>query len=78
METQPAHRLVELSEEDSWSFFKHHAFGPNTEMREELVAIGKDIVRKCVGSPLATKTLGTLLHDESQVEQWQNQAARAG
>ncbi|WVZ09425.1 hypothetical protein V8G54_013955 [Vigna mungo] len=39
---------------------------------EEFVSIGKEIVRKCVGSPLAIKTLGSLLCNESDVKQWQN------
>ncbi|XP_020217771.1 disease resistance protein RGA2 [Cajanus cajan] len=72
MERRPAHRLIELSDDDSWSLFRHHAFGHNTHESEELVAIGKYIVRKCVGSPLAIKTLGSLLCDQSEVQQWQN------
>ncbi|XP_047163771.1 putative disease resistance protein RGA4 [Vigna umbellata] len=72
MQTHPAYHLKELSGDDCWSLFKHHAFGPNREEMEELVSIGKEIVRKCVGSPLAIKTLGRLLRDESDVKQWQN------
>ncbi|XP_029127542.1 putative disease resistance protein RGA1 isoform X2 [Cajanus cajan] len=72
METHPAHHLKGLSEDDSWSLFKHHAFGPNREESAELLAIGKEIVEKCVGSPLAIKTLGSLLHDKTEVRQWQN------
>nr|KYP66470.1 Putative disease resistance protein RGA4 [Cajanus cajan] len=72
MEVCPVHRLIELSDDDSWSLFKHHAFGHDREESEELVAIGKYIVRKCVGSPLAIKTLGSLLRGESEVQQWQN------
>ncbi|XP_047159384.1 putative disease resistance protein RGA3 [Vigna umbellata] len=72
MQTHPAYHLKELSGEDSWSLFKHHAFGPNREEMEELVSIGKEIVRKCVGSPLAIKTLGSIIRDESDVKQWQN------
>ncbi|WVZ10609.1 hypothetical protein V8G54_015139 [Vigna mungo] len=72
MQTNPAYHLKELSGDDSWSLFKHHAFGPNREETEELVSIGKEIVTKCVGSPLAIKTLGSLLRDESDVKQWQN------
>jgi len=72
METHPAYHLKELSEEDSWSLFKSHAFGPNREEREELVAIGKEILKKCVGSPLAIKTLGSLLRNKSEVTQWEN------
>ncbi|RDX90205.1 putative disease resistance protein RGA3, partial [Mucuna pruriens] len=72
MEVHPAHCLIGLSEDDSWSLFKHHAFGPNREESAELVAIGKEIVRKCVGSPLAIRTLGSLMRDKSEVKQWQN------
>jgi len=71
MGTYPACCLTALSEDDSWSLFKHHAFGPNREERE-LVAIGREIVRKCVGSPLTIKTLGSCLYDESEVRQWEN------
>ncbi|XP_027913440.1 putative disease resistance protein RGA4 [Vigna unguiculata] len=64
--------LKALSEEDSWSLFKQHAFGPNRQERKELSVIGEDIVRKCVGSPLAIKTLGSCLRDENEVTQWKN------
>ncbi|WVZ10602.1 hypothetical protein V8G54_015132 [Vigna mungo] len=66
MGTHSAYRLKALSEDDSWSLFKHHAFGPNREEREEFVTIGKEIMRKRVGSPLAIKTLTSRLHDESE------------
>ncbi|WVZ09691.1 hypothetical protein V8G54_014221 [Vigna mungo] len=72
METHPAYHLKELSEHDSWSLFKSYASGPNKEEKEELVAIGEDIVKKCVGSPLAIKTLGSLLRDQTTVTQWEN------
>ena len=72
METHPAYHLRELSGDDSWSLFKHHAFGQNREEIEKLVAIGREIVRRCVGSPLAIKTLGSLLRDKSEVSQWEN------
>jgi len=72
MQTHPAYHLKELSRDDSWSLFKHHAFGPNREEMEELVAIGKEIVRKCIGLPLAIKTLGSHLRDQSEVRQWEN------
>ncbi|ESW30176.1 hypothetical protein PHAVU_002G131100 [Phaseolus vulgaris] len=72
METHPAYHLTELSGDDSWSLFKHHAFAQNREEIEELVAIGRVIVRRCVGSPLAIKTLGSLLRDKSEVSQWEN------
>ncbi|KOM45403.1 hypothetical protein LR48_Vigan06g070900 [Vigna angularis] len=70
MQTHPAYRLKELPGDESWSLFKYHAFGPNREEKEELVAIGKEIVRNCIGLPLAIKTLGSLLRDQSEVRQW--------
>ncbi|KAK8472164.1 hypothetical protein PHAVU_002G129200 [Phaseolus vulgaris] len=72
METHPVYHLTELSGDDSWSLFKHHAFGQNREEIEELVAIGREIVRRCVGWPLAIKTLGSLLRDKSEISQWEN------
>ncbi|KAL2348834.1 hypothetical protein Fmac_002834 [Flemingia macrophylla] len=72
MEPCHVHHLMELSDVDSWSLFKHHAFRHHREERKELVQIGEDIVRKCVGSPLAIKTLGSLLLGETEVQQWQN------
>ncbi|KAK2366820.1 putative disease resistance protein RGA3 [Trifolium repens] len=68
--THPAHHLVGLSDDYTWSVFRQHAFDPNKEERAELVKIGKDIVRKCDGSPLAAKVLGSLLHSKSDKHQW--------
>ncbi|XP_058750026.1 putative disease resistance protein RGA4 [Vicia villosa] len=70
MGTYPSHRLAGLADDDIWSLFKQCAFGPNREGRAELVAIGKEIVRKCVGSPLAAKALGSLLRFKSEEHQW--------
>ncbi|KAK7255218.1 hypothetical protein RIF29_28624 [Crotalaria pallida] len=70
MGTHPTHHLSDLSDDDNLSLFKHHAFGSNGEENEELVAIGKEIVRKCAGSPLASKALGSLLRTTREVNQW--------
>ncbi|RHN51559.1 putative P-loop containing nucleoside triphosphate hydrolase [Medicago truncatula] len=60
MGTYPAHHLLGLSDDAIWYLFKQKAFETNREERAELVAIGKELVRKCVGSPLAAKVLGSL------------------
>ena len=70
MGPHPAHRLFGLYHDDIWSLFKQHAFGPDGEEHAELVAIGKEIVRKCVGSPLAAKVLGSSLRFTSDEHQW--------
>ncbi|RHN51400.1 putative P-loop containing nucleoside triphosphate hydrolase [Medicago truncatula] len=64
------HPLAQLSDDDIWSLFKQHAFGANREGRAELVEIGQKLVRKCVGSPLAAKVLGSLLRFKSDEHQW--------
>ncbi|AES69165.1 putative P-loop containing nucleoside triphosphate hydrolase, leucine-rich repeat domain, L [Medicago truncatula] len=70
MGTQPRHLLVGLSDDDIWPLFKHCTFGPNGEEHAELATIGKEIVRKCVGSPLAAKVLGSLLRFKREKHQW--------
>ncbi|XP_039682751.1 putative disease resistance protein RGA3 isoform X3 [Medicago truncatula] len=70
MGTHPAHHLVGLYDDDIWTLFKQHAFGPNGEEPAELAAIGKEIVIKCVGSPLAAKVLGSLLRFKNEEHQW--------
>ncbi|AES75558.1 putative P-loop containing nucleoside triphosphate hydrolase, leucine-rich repeat domain, L [Medicago truncatula] len=70
MGTYPAHPLVGLSDDHIWSLFKQQAFGENGEERAELVEIGKKLVRKFVGSPLAAKVLGSSLQRETDEHQW--------
>ncbi|XP_075644460.1 putative disease resistance RPP13-like protein 1 [Castanea sativa] len=63
--------LLHLSDEDCWSLFAKHAF--RTSKPEEhpiLNKIGREIVKKCRGLPLAAKTLGGILHPEVEVEGW--------
>ncbi|XP_058750011.1 putative disease resistance protein RGA1 [Vicia villosa] len=68
--THPAHRLEGLSDDDMWSLARHYAFETNGEQRPELVKIGNNIVRKCGGSPLAAKVVGSLLRVKTEEHQW--------
>ncbi|KAL4612488.1 hypothetical protein ACB092_08G202900 [Castanea dentata] len=52
-------RLNKLSEEDCWLLFAN-----------QLERIGKEIVKKCGGLPLAAKALGCLLHSKLDEEEW--------
>ncbi|KAK4489731.1 hypothetical protein RD792_000366 [Penstemon davidsonii] len=75
MSTFPPHQLTELLEEDCWFLFKQRAFGRQEEEEEEgeypnLQAIGKQIVKKCAGVPLAAKTLGGLLRFKRNEKEW--------
>ncbi|XP_028754372.1 putative disease resistance protein RGA1 [Neltuma alba] len=64
------HELSQLSEDDCWELFRQRAFGSKEEAREELITIGREIVRKCNGVPLAAKTLGGLLRFQRNEDEW--------
>ncbi|CAL5436204.1 unnamed protein product [Camellia sinensis] len=70
MGTISPHRLSILSEKDCWLLFRQRAFGRGNEEYPNLVAIGKEIVKKCGGVPLAAKALGGLMRFKSQEKEW--------
>ncbi|XP_030953291.1 putative disease resistance protein RGA3 [Quercus lobata] len=71
MATLPIHHMGCLSENDSWSLFTRCAFGMGRlKERSELESIGKEIVKKCGGVPLAIKTLGSLMSLKSTESEW--------
>ncbi|XP_065622334.1 putative disease resistance RPP13-like protein 1 [Quercus suber] len=69
--TVPTYHLKHLTDEDCWLLFAKHAFA-NGESKEhpELELIGKKIVNKCKGLPLAAKTLGGLLCSKLDSKEW--------
>ncbi|KEH33089.1 putative disease resistance RPP13-like protein 1 isoform X2 [Medicago truncatula] len=63
--------LNQLEESDSWSLFVRYAFrGRDVFEYPTLVLIGKKIVEKCGGIPLALKTMGQLLQKKFSVTEW--------
>ncbi|KAK4485100.1 hypothetical protein RD792_007709 [Penstemon davidsonii] len=72
MSTFPAHHLAGLSEEDCWFLMKQRAFGHEEEEHPNLESIGKQIVKKCAGVPLAAKALGGLLRFKRNEKEWIN------
>ncbi|XP_043712704.1 LOW QUALITY PROTEIN: putative disease resistance protein RGA3 [Telopea speciosissima] len=72
MGTFPAHHLKGLSEDDCWALFKQRAFGDGSREVENtnLEAIGKEIVKKCGGVPLAAKALGSLMRFTHTQNEW--------
>ncbi|KAJ9685229.1 hypothetical protein PVL29_017308 [Vitis rotundifolia] len=67
----PTHHLGKLSSEDSWSLFKKHAFQDrDSNAFLELEPIGRQIVDKCQGLPLAVKALGCLLYSKVEKREW--------
>ncbi|KAK9140734.1 hypothetical protein Scep_010415 [Stephania cephalantha] len=60
-----------LSSDDCWDLFERWAFSTRGPKKSPaLEAIGKEIVRKCAGVPLALKTLGGLMQSKHQEKEW--------
>uniref|UniRef100_A0A1D1XKX3 Putative disease resistance RPP13-like protein 1 n=1 Tax=Anthurium amnicola TaxID=1678845 RepID=A0A1D1XKX3_9ARAE len=70
-QAKPFLRLECLSFDDCWAIFRRHAFhGQFPNYSQDLLEVGKEIVRKCGGLPLASTTLGGLLQYESDIDKW--------
>ncbi|KAM3738939.1 hypothetical protein ACB098_09G167500 [Castanea mollissima] len=67
----PIHVLQGLPDKDCLSLFIRCAFNEGEhEQFPKLVEIGKQVVEKCKGVPLAVKTLGSLLHSKTEERGW--------
>jgi len=62
-----------LSEEESLSLFLKSAFEYGDEKKHpQLLEIGKEIVKKCGGLPLAVKTVGSSLFSRVDKKEWES------
>ncbi|KAK9071390.1 hypothetical protein SSX86_009959 [Deinandra increscens subsp. villosa] len=65
------HPLSRLSENDSCLLFDHYAFDVHKDVdRVEFETIGREIVKKCEGLPLAVKVIGSLMCHKSSISEW--------
>ncbi|XP_057743314.1 putative disease resistance RPP13-like protein 1 [Arachis stenosperma] len=73
VKTIPAHNLSLLDVEQCWSVFANHAFFA-TESRDRLALekVGRKIVDKCKGLPLAAQSLGGLLRTKDNIADWKD------
>ncbi|XP_075643226.1 putative disease resistance protein RGA1 [Castanea sativa] len=73
MGTTSPHELKGLDLEKAWSLFVKMAFKGGIEPENrEIIALGKEIVKKCIGVPLAIRTIGSLLYGKTSKFEWQS------
>ncbi|KAK8469858.1 hypothetical protein PHAVU_004G007900 [Phaseolus vulgaris] len=67
------HLLKQLGKDECWKVFENHALKDgDLELNDELMKVGRRIVKKCKGLPLALKTIGCLLSTKSSISDWKN------
>ncbi|XP_062078931.1 putative disease resistance RPP13-like protein 1 [Humulus lupulus] len=73
MHVQP-YELKEISYKNCWKLFAEHVFGTtcSNEVHQDMEEIGKQIVKKCKGLPLAVKSMAGLLRSMSTTEEWRH------
>lgn len=60
-----------LTDDDCWVLFSQKAFRSGVENAEaRFVEIGKEIVKKCGGVPLAAKSIGYMMRTKDAVDSW--------
>ncbi|KAK3446891.1 hypothetical protein EUGRSUZ_A02516 [Eucalyptus grandis] len=65
--------LANLSLEDSLTLFVKYAFDQGQEKNHpDLMEIGKEIVKKCGGNPMALRALGCLLYSKNNRSDWEH------
>jgi hypothetical protein len=64
------YNLQALSVDDSWKLFLQSSGRDKEDLDSEFIDIGKDIVRKCGGVPLAVKALGGIVGSKKEINSW--------
>nr|XP_027062077.1 putative disease resistance protein RGA3 [Coffea arabica]XP_027062078.1 putative disease resistance protein RGA3 [Coffea arabica]XP_027062079.1 putative disease resistance protein RGA3 [Coffea arabica]XP_027062080.1 putative disease resistance protein RGA3 [Coffea arabica] len=71
MQTSGLHHLDILSDDHSWMLFEKLAFADSGATKtQDLVDIGRRILKKCGGVPLAIKVIGGLLYSKKDASEW--------
>ncbi|KDP43573.1 hypothetical protein JCGZ_16860 [Jatropha curcas] len=64
------YELRSLSNEESWSLFKQIAFEPGYVPNPRQEAIGKEILKMCMGVPLSIQAIASLLYSKNVESEW--------
>ena len=62
-----------LPVEKAWNLFVKVAFGEgHLPKNQAFISLGKEILEKCVGVPLAIRTIASLLHSKASENEWRS------
>uniref|UniRef100_A0ACD5WQW1 Uncharacterized protein n=1 Tax=Avena sativa TaxID=4498 RepID=A0ACD5WQW1_AVESA len=64
--------LAVLSDDDSWKLFQQSSGWAEEGLDSEFIEVGKDIVKKCAGMPIAIKSLAGNLQGKRDIKEWQS------
>jgi len=70
VESEDVFKLPFFLEDESWSLFLNSCGWVEQDLDSSYIQVGKDIVKKCGGVPLAIKTLGSVLHEKRTINTW--------
>ncbi|XP_006644236.1 putative disease resistance protein RGA3 isoform X2 [Oryza brachyantha] len=71
VETMKPFNLGAIPNDDSWQLFQYYAFGMQcVNEKSSLAQIGRKILQKCGGLPLAVKSVGCLLRSKRDEYTW--------
>ncbi|CAD6254342.1 unnamed protein product [Miscanthus lutarioriparius] len=70
VESKAIFKLTFLSVDESWSFFLNTCGWVEEDLGYAFIPVGKYIVKKCGGLPLAIKTLGSVLRERRGINTW--------
>ncbi|XP_078153695.1 putative disease resistance protein RGA3 [Carex rostrata] len=71
MQTKKLFRPSNLPESSCWQLFQHYAFSSTSDnVPTNLIDMGREIMRKCGGLPLAVKSIASLLRHETYEKSW--------
>ncbi|KAM2931526.1 hypothetical protein FF1_039718 [Malus domestica] len=72
-DTDESYTLRGLNEKQSWFLFKKMAFKDGKEPQNPTIkAVGEEVARKCLGVPLAIRTIGGMLRTRHNETEWLN------
>lgn len=62
--------LAFLSDGDSWKLCQQSSGWAEEGLDSEFIEVGKEIVKKCAGVPIAIKSLGGVLRNKRHIREW--------